>query len=218
MRKVWGERIDFSAKRITSELEKSLERLHTDVLISCKLMMSNSAIFARLLRKRSLRYIGITGYSLKNLIEIASRVKVDNILTYCRYNLLIDDMEKTLVPFAKAHDISVVNASPLHMGIITKHGAPVWHPAPQEVREVGQQIVKLCTSRDYDASELGLKYCFSNKNVASTLVGISTEEHVDASLKALQMKDDAELLGDIAELVGPVHNFVWPSGLAENHD
>jgi L-galactose dehydrogenase len=164
------------------------------------------------------RYIGITTYSLQNLIEIASRVKVDTILTYFRYNLLIDATEKTLIPFAKAHDISIVNASPLHIGIITNHGPPVWHPAPQEVREVGQQIVKLCVSRGYDASELGLKYCFSNKNVASTFVGISSKEHVDVSLKALQMKDDADLLRDIAELVRSAHNFVWPSGLAENRD
>jgi L-galactose dehydrogenase len=111
-----------------------------------------------------------------------------------------------------------VNASPLHIGIITNHGPPVWHLAPQEVREVGQQIVKLCVSRGYDASELGLKYCFSNKNVASTFVGISSKEHVDVSLKALQMKDDADLLRDIAELVRSAHNFVWPSGLAENRD
>jgi L-galactose dehydrogenase len=220
---------NFSAKRISSELEKSLKRLHTEHV---DLLQAHDVEFGdvhqiveetipamRVLQQQGkARYIGITGYSLRNLMQIASRVKVDNILTYCRYNLLIDDMGKMLVPFAKAHGIGVVNASPLHMGIITRRGAPVWHPAPTEVREVGQQIMELCASRGYDASELALKYCFDNKDVASTFVGISSREHVDASLRALQMKGDAALLGDIAERVKPVRNFVWPSGRVENRD
>lgn len=218
---------DFSAKKITSELEKSLKRLrteHVDLLQAHdvefgdvhQIVEETIPAMRVLQRQGKARYIGITGYSLKNLIEIASRVKVDNILTYCRYNLLIDDMEKTLVPFAKTHGISIVNASPLHMGLITKRGAPVWHPAPPEVRQAAQQIVELCASRGYDASELALKYCFDNKDVGSTFVGISSREDVDASLKALQMKGDAELLGDIAKLVKPVRNFVWSSGRVEN--
>jgi hypothetical protein len=40
--------------------------------------------------------IGITGLSLKNLVAIASRAKVDCMISYCRYNLMIDDMNAIL--------------------------------------------------------------------------------------------------------------------------
>jgi L-galactose dehydrogenase len=162
------------------------------------------------------RYIGITGYSLKNLMEIASQAKVDSILSYCRYNLMITDMNSTLVPFAKQHDIGVINASPLHMGIITERGAPEWHPAPQEVRDAGQRVVALCREHNVDASELAVRFCLDNSGVASTLVGMSSRTHVEKNLKALELRKDPELLQKIHETIAPVVNCIWPSGRAEN--
>jgi len=100
----------------------------------------------RLQEQGKARYIGITGYSLKNLVEIAGKVKVDSILSYCRYNLLITDMDRSLAPFAKKHGIGLINASPLHMGIITERGAPEWHPAPQAVRDAGQRLWRCARS------------------------------------------------------------------------
>ena len=115
------------------------------------------------------RYVGITGYSLRNLIDIASQVEVDSILTYCRYNLMITDLEDSLLPFAKQHGIGVINASALHMGILTQRGAPNWHPAPADVRETGKKIVDHCLAHGADASEVALKFCFDHRDVASTL-------------------------------------------------
>jgi len=143
-------------------------------------------------------------------------VKVDSILSYCRYNLLITDMEKAMVPFAKQHGIGLINASPLHMGIITERGAPVWHPAPQEIRDAGQKIVALCKARGVDASEVALRFCLDNPDVASTLVGMSTRGHVERNLKALATPNDPELLREIAEIVAPVKDVTWPSGREEN--
>jgi L-galactose dehydrogenase len=142
---------------------------------------------------------------------------VDSILSYCRYNLLVTDMQTAMVPFAKKNGIGLINASPLHMGIITEHGAPDWHPAPQAVRDAGQKIVALCKTRGADASEVALRFCLEQKDVASTLVGISSREHVERNLKALEMKLDAELMREIEEIVGLVKDTTWPSGLEENY-
>ena len=159
---------DFSANRITASVEESLGRLRTDYL---DLLQAHDVEFGdvrqvveetvpamrRLQEQGKARYIGITGYSLKNLMEIAGQVKVDSILSYCRYNLLITDMEAKLIPFAKKNGIGVINASPLHMGIITERGAPNWHPAPQTVQEAGRRIVAVCKARGLDASEVALR-------------------------------------------------------------
>ena len=219
---------DFSAARITAGLEDSLRRLRTDRV---DLLQAHDVEFGevrqiveetvpamrRLQAQGKVGYVGITGYSLKNLMEIASRVQVDSILTYCRYNLLVTDLTDELLPFAKQHGVGVVNASALHMGVLTGRGAPDWHPAPPEVKEMGRQVVALCASYGVDASELALKFCFDQPDVASTLVGMSTRKHVDASLRALYMKPNPALLEEIEKLVRPVYDYVWPSGREENY-
>ncbi len=163
------------------------------------------------------RYIGITGYSLKNLMEIAGKAKVDSILSYCRYNLLITDLDRELVPFAKKHGVGVINASPLHMGIITERGAPDWHPAPQAVRDAGQKIVALCKAKGMDASEVALKFCLDYAGASSTLVGLSSRDHVERNLRAMELKLEPELLMEIDDVVKPVKDLTWPSGLEENY-
>jgi L-galactose dehydrogenase len=176
----------------------------------------------RLQEQGKARYIGITGYSLKNLVEIACRAGqngrgVDSILSYCRYNLLITDMDDALVPFAKKHGIGVINASPLHMGILTERGAPEWHPAPVAVRDAGRRVVEVCRARGLDASEVALKFCLDYAGAASTLVGLSSREHVERNLKAMELTVDPDLWREIAEVVEPVKDFVWASGLEENY-
>lgn len=222
-----ADEFDFSAARITAGVEESLTRLRTDYL---DLLQAHDVEFGdvrqiveetipamrKLQEQGKARYIGITGYSLKNLMEIASQAKVDSILSYCRYNLMITDMNSMLVPFAKQHDIGIINASPLHMGIITERGAPEWHPAPQEVRDAGQRVVALCRERNVDASELAVRFCLDNSGVASTLVGMSSRAHVEKNLKALELRKDPVLLQKIQETIAPVANCVWPSGRAEN--
>ena len=223
-----ADEFDFSAARITAGLENSLKRLRTDYV---DLLQAHDVEFGdvqqvveetvpamrKLQEQGKARYIGITGYSLKNLMEIAGQVKVDSILSYCRYNLLITDMEAKLVPFAKKRGVGVINASPLHMGIITERGAPEWHPAPQAVRDAGQRVVAVCKARGVDASEVALRFCLDQPDVASTLVGLSSRGHVERNLKCLEMRNDPELLAEIREAVAPVKDLTWPSGRAENY-
>ena len=52
---------------------------------------------------------------------------------------------------------------------------------------------------------------------ASTLVGLSSREHVERNLRAMELKVDAELLQEIAEVVAPVKDVTWASGLEENY-
>jgi len=218
---------DFSEARITRGLEESLQRLKTDhvdllqahdVEFGDVTQIVNETIPAlrKLQQQGKTRFVGITGYSLANLKAIAEQAQVDSILTYCRYNLLIDDMQTSLIPFAKAHEIGIVNASALHMGILTERGAPSWHPAPKQILDAGQRVVALCKERGVDPAELALRYCFDNPDVASTLVGMSTPDHVRQNLRALRLEYDPKILEEIRDLVDPVFNYRWISGRPEN--
>lgn len=219
---------DFSRAAITRGLEASLKRLKTDHV---DLLQAHDVEFTsadqivdetlpamrELQRQGKARHIGITGYSLANLVSIAARAPVDTVLSYCRYNLLVNDMADVLVPFAKPRRIGIINASALHMGVLTGAAPPAWHPAPAHVREAGAKVVELCKRHGTDASELALSYSFANQDISTTLVGMSTRKDVQGSLNALKSNADPELMREVFDVVAPVHNYTWPSGLAANH-
>ena len=220
---------DFSAGRVTQSLDESLNRLRTDYI---DLFQAHDVEFGdvqqvidetipemrRLQEQGKARFIGITGYPLKTLIRIAEAVPVDSILTYCRYNLMINDMDTVLMPVAHKHGIGVINASGLHMGILTDQGSPDWHPAPQKVRDAGKQAAAFCRQQGVDLSRIALRYCFDHPGVASTLVGMSNRSHVTENLDAFRSQVSLELVKQVSAILAPVFNYVWPSGRQENQD
>jgi L-galactose dehydrogenase len=220
---------DFSASRVFASMDESLRRLRTDHVDllqahdvefgdSRQIVEETIPAMRRLQEQGKTRYIGITGYPLRALIRIAAAAPVDTILTYCRYNLLIDDMETILMPFALDRGIGVMNASALHMGVLTARGAPDWHPAPQQVHEAARRAAEFCRAQNIDLSELALRFCFDYPGVASTLVGMSKVDHVRRNLNAFEAPADPQLVRKVRAILASASNIVWPSGRAENHD
>ena len=214
---------DFSSARVLQSLDESLGRLRTDHV---DLLQAHDVEFGRVERvveetipamrklqqQGKARYIGISGYSLPVLIRIAEQAHVDTILTYCHHNLMVADMNEILLPVAKRLGIGVINASALHMGLLTESGPPAWHPAPEQVQAAGRQVMELCREHGVNGSEVALSFCFAHPEVASTLVGMATRGQVESSLRALRMRLDPQLLAEIRKVVAPVFNYLWPSG------
>jgi L-galactose dehydrogenase len=219
---------DFSPQRVISSLDESLRRLRTDYLDlfqvhdvefgNIQQIIDETVPALRKLKEQGkVRYIGVTGYPLPALIRIAQNVPVDTILSYCRYNLLITDMDRDLTPFARASGIGLINASAFHMSILTERGAPDWHPAPPEVRDAGHKAFEFCRAHGVDLSQVALRFCFDHPYVSSTLVGMSNREELRSNLEVLSSQTNSELVGQLRALMAPVLNYVWPSGRPENH-
>ena len=214
---------DFSAKRTIAEVDASLARLRTDYV---DLLQVHDVEFGEveqiitetLPTLRSLqeagkaRYIGITGYSLKTLSRIAESTDVDSVLSYCRYNLMVRDMDEELTPLARKRSIGLINASPLHMGILSSNEVSEWHPAPTAVRAAGRIATEICASYGLRLPEVALRFCIGHDYVATTLVGMSTVEEVERNLKALEPSDDAAAIQEVVAAIGSNFNYVWPSG------
>jgi L-galactose dehydrogenase len=196
------ELFDFSAARITRSIDESLTRLRTEYV---DLLQAHDVEFGdarqiveetipamrALQQAGKVRAIGISGYSLPVLISIAEQAQVDTILTYCHHNLLIAEIEETLLPVAERLGIGVINASALHMGLLTENAPPHWHPAPLAVRSAAKQVMELCREYGLNGSEVALRFCFGFP---------------------LHMREDLRLMAEIRRVVAPVHNYVWPSG------
>ena len=220
---------DFSAARIRQSIDESLRRLRTDYLdvflahdiefVSETQIVEEAIPTMRALQRNGkARFIGITGLQLNLLRRVAEAVPVDVVLSYCRYNLLIADLDHLLTPFVKEHGIGLINASPLHMGILTAAGPPSWHPAPAEVKEAGRAIVQLCEQRGVRASDLALQFSFAHPYVATTLAGMPTVERVRQNAAAATSAVDEALLAEVRNLVAPYKDRSWPTGLPENYD
>lgn len=216
---------DFSAARIRASIDESLQRLQTDYIDvflahDIEFVDANQIIeeaiptMRELQREGKARFIGITGLQLNMLRRVAEAAPVDAILSYCRYNLLITDMDDLLTPFVKQHGIGLINASPLHMGILTANGPPPWHPAPADVKEAGRRVAQLCKQ----PADIALQFCFEHPYVSTTLAGMTTVEQVRQNVAAADTSADPEVLAEIRRIVSPVANRSWPSGRPENQD
>jgi L-galactose dehydrogenase len=220
---------DFSAARLRASIDESLSRLRTDYIdlwqahdvefVDARQIVDEAIpAMRRIQQQGKVRFIGITGLQLKVMRWIAERAPVDTFLSYCRYNLLIDDLDPLLTGFARERNMGLINASPLHMGVLTERGAPAWHPAPREVQEVGAKVVQACESRGLKVGDVALRFCLDHPYAASTLVGMSTVEHVERNIAAIGCRPPEELMAAIRQIVAPVKNRWWPTGLPENWD
>lgn len=221
------DRFDYSARRIAASIEESLGRLqtdHVDLLLAHdieygdlnQIIGETIPAMRRLQEQGKARYIGISGYPLRPLVRVAREVPLDVVLSYCRYNLLADDMDAVLAPIAEHLGIGLINASPLSMGLLTDGEPPVWHPAPTETRNAAKRAAEYCRGRGAELSELALRFCFDYPRVATTLLGMATREQVRDSLRAIQAPADLQLVREVREIFGDAFNSSWTSGRKEN--
>jgi L-galactose dehydrogenase len=220
---------DFSARRVVQSLEESLVRLQTDyvdvfqvhdVEYGRREQIVHETLPAMLRLKESgkVRFVGITGYPLGILRDVAGASEVDTILSYCRYNLLDTAMDDVLTPLARQKGIGLINASPLHMRVLTEKGAPDWHPAPRRVLAAGRQVAAYCREQGVDVADLALQFVLQHETVATTLVGMSRVQSVERNLRSVGQVPDPELLAAVRDMIRPVANVCWKEGRPENDD
>lgn len=218
---------DFSAATVTRGLEESLRRLRTDYVDllqvhdvefgSVELILHETLPTLRKLQEQGkARFIGITGYWPGLLAHMAEQVPVDTVLNYCHWNLLMNDMDRELSPLAAKLGFGLMNASPLHMGLLAGLGGPSWHPAPEKVKATATEVASACKRHDVAPGTVALSEALKHPQVSSTFVGLRSVAQVDEAMEALDFHASPALMEEIRGLSAPVFNTVWPSGLTEN--
>jgi len=219
---------DFSAEGITRSVEGSLRRLQTDVIDVFQahdvefgkrevILHETLPALHRLKEQGKIRYTGITGYPLGFLKSMAEASDVDVVLSYCHYTLLDTTLDAVLRPLARARGIGLINASPLHMGMLTQAGAPPWHPAPRAVQKKTRSAAQWCADRGVDLAALALQFALDYEHAATTLVGMRRPEEVIRNVQAVGTPPDSGLLAAVRTILRPVLDRSWPSGLPENN-
>nr|MBP9580011.1 aldo/keto reductase [Parabacteroides sp.] len=182
---------DYSAKRATESVYESLDRLHIDSIdlinvhdiefVDLNLVINETLpALVELKNKGIVKHIGITDLQLENLkwvIEHTAPGTVESVLNFCHY-CLNDDKLVDFLDFFEKHDVGVINASPLSMGLLSERGIPEWHPAPKALVEVCRKAVQHCKSRNYPIEKLAIQFSVSNPRIATTLFSSANPENV----------------------------------------
>jgi L-galactose dehydrogenase len=220
---------DFSSQTITRELENSLRRLRTDRV---DLLQAHDIEFGdvdqivtetipamrKLQEQGKVGFVGITSYWPGLLTRVAGKISVDSVLNYCHSNLLMDDIHQELTPYVERSGIALLNASPLHMGLLGGQPPPEWHPAPATVRRVALEVVDTCRSYGEDSAAVALNFCLNDRAVASTFIGMASKAQVNTSCLALDFSPSPGLIATLRQQIAPVFNTTWGSGLEKNWD
>jgi L-galactose dehydrogenase len=215
---------DFSAPSMLRSLDESLRRLrtdHVDVWFAHdiefaadfeQVFTETADALRQAKRAGKCRFIGMTGYHPGLLARAIERCDLDVVLNYCHFSLTSSQILTKLLPVAERHDVGVLNASALMMGLLTRRGPPSWHPAPSALRAACVQARDYCDKHGIDLEVLGLQYVLSDERVSSTLVGLSSVAEVDMNLRALEQPADADVLTAVLAILAPIHDMEWPSG------
>ena len=222
---------DYSRASTERSVEHSLKRLGVEYidLIQChdiefadhdQIVEETLPALRRLKEQGLARHIGITGLPLKIFPSILDRVEpgaVETILSFCHYELN-DNSLGDLIPYLKAKGVGIINAAPVGMGLLTKEGAPAWHPASGAIREGCRKAVAHCTARGVNIVKLAIQYCCANPDIATTLVGTARPTEILENIASANEPLDPTLLAEVLEILRPIHNHNFTRGFAQHRD
>ena len=213
---------DYSAKRATESVYESLDRLHIDSIdlinvhdiefVDLNLVIKETLpALVGLKNKGIVKHIGITDLQLENLkwvIEHTAPGTVESVLNFCHY-CLNDDKLVDFLDFFEKHDVGVINASPLSMGLLSERGIPEWHPAPKALVEVCRKAVQHCKSRNYPIEKLAIQFSVSNPRIATTLFSSANPENVLKNIRFAEEPIDWDLVKEVQEIIGDQKRVSW---------
>ena len=220
---------DFSAARVEASIDESLRRLRTDwvdvlhihdVEFGDKRQIIDETFEAarRVQQSGKARFIGVTGLQLAVLGEIAAATGADAVLSYARFNLANQDLDRELTPALESAGTGLINASPLLLGALAGATPPAWHPASDELLTTCAKAAEACREAGADPARTALRFCLDHPYAASTLVGIQNRNQLEANLAAVETPNDPALLRKLRAILEPVSNLAWGSGRRENWD
>lgn len=161
--RIAGDSFDYTPAWIRYSIFRSLERLHTSYLdlvythdvefVSATEAMAAVAELRRLRDEGYIRYVGISGYPLDVLCDLAAQIRdesgepLDAVLSYGQFTMQNTTLYSQALPRLRKAGVEVVlTASMLGLGLLTTRGIDAgimrnWHPAPAELKAAMRRVV-----------------------------------------------------------------------------
>ena len=210
---------DFSGERVRLSAEESLGRLglerfqlyylHDPEYVSfAEATAPGGAVDAMVaLREEGIaEHIGVAGGPVSLLLDFLDLDVFEVVLTHNRFTL-VDRSAEPLLEAAAARGIGVVNAA-VHGGGILARGASytdryAYRRASPEVLRRIATMEQICERRGVPLRTAALQFSLSEPRFCSTVVGVSSPEHVQdlVEMAGAELPDD--LFEELAPLAAP---------------
>jgi aryl-alcohol dehydrogenase-like predicted oxidoreductase len=221
---------DFSPHRLRASLEQSLRRMRTDHVDIFQLhsiewvplgsvFEDGLATLHQLKDEGKTRFIGMTGYPLKTIEQVIQRPGIDVILTYAHGTLLDNSLAERVLPMADRHDVGVMNAAAVSLGLLTPGGSnlQIEHPATPAIRDSAARMRALADERGLDIAFLANQYAVWRSGAPTTVVGTAKVRNLEAAIRAAETPLDPDLEREFVALRPAPEERQWSSGLPENN-
>jgi L-galactose dehydrogenase len=219
---------DFSARRVAESVDVSLERMgvdHLDVILChdiefvdmAQIVEETLPALRNIQQQGKVRFVGISGYPMKIFRYVLDRTDLDVVLSYNHYTLQ-NTMLADLVPYLKAKGVGIMNAAPFSARLLTNAPLPRWHKATDEVRAVCRRAAEQCAARGVDIAQPALQYSLANEDMATCVVGSANPENVRKWVEWADAPMDRHLVGEVLEILRPIHDWFYIEGRPENND
>lgn len=190
------EPFDYTRDTVWRGFEASLQRLQRDRVDLVQIHESEQAgwdgVFGKGRTLEALReirdqglatFIGLTGSDLVLMRDILKESDdFVSVITFCQYDLLVQEAKEVLVPAAAERDVAVIAASPLHGGLL---GSKRDHWRQQgrfaDLFERQEQVEELLQERDLDPVDAGLRYLLTDPRVSIILSGVDSVGELERS-------------------------------------
>ena len=218
---------DYSAKRATDSVYESMERLnieHIDLINVHdiefqaglpggldKVCNETLPALVELREKGVVSHVGITDLqpeNLKYVIEHVPAGTVESVLCFCHYSLN-DELLNDYFDFFEQHNVGIINASPLSMGLLSSRGTPDWHPAPQALKDACMKAAKYCEEKGYPIEKLAIQYSISSPRIATTLFSSANPDNVRKNVDFANAPIDWALVDEVQSIIGDQMRVRW---------
>ncbi len=191
------EPFDYTRDSVMRGFEASLRRLQRDRVDLVQIHESEQAgwegVFGagraldtlREIRDQGMAtHIGLTGSDLELMVRILREADdFVSVVTYLKYDLLVQEAKKILVPAAHELDVAVILASPLHGGLLGSK-RDHWRDSGRygDAFEKQERVDSVLEKHGLESVDTGLRYLLSDERVSIILSGVDSVAEVDRSV------------------------------------
>jgi aryl-alcohol dehydrogenase-like predicted oxidoreductase len=214
---------DASPDWVRRGVDESLKALETDYVDLYQIHWPDPKVpfaktaeaLAELVKAGKIRHVGVSNFSASQMQEFSQTLPVETLQP--PYHLFRRDIEDSLLPYTRAHDIGVLVYGPLAHGLLTGALKPDTRFAPGDWRAKSDvfkgeeyrrnlRIVEALNrfaenELDTSVSRLAIAWTLANPAVHVAIVGTRNPRHIDDAVAAATLKLDASAIRRIDEIV-----------------
>ena len=215
---------DFSGERVRESVRESQERLGLDRLqlvylhdperISFEEATARGGAVEALVELKEegvVGHLGVAGGPIDLERRYVDLGAFDVVISHNRYTL-VDQSAEPLMRDAAAQGMAFVNAAPYGGGMLVRGPDEVptycYQPASDQTLARVRAMQRACEARGVPLAAAALQFSTRNGLVASTIVGMSSPERVEQTIRLAEWAIDDNLWQELQELAAPGRNGV----------